>query len=355
MYDIIKMIGGCLWLLMALSCGKQANNSDPAQPLALLGADMSYLPEVRASGAVYYNAAGQPEDMLLTLKKAGANLVRLRLWKDPASPTSGLPMVKTLCNEVKSMGLKTLITVHYSDTWADPGHQTKPAAWQSLGNSQLNDSLYAYTQQIVTALQPDYIQLGNEINNGLLWPDGSAANLANMKALLKTAIKAVRDAGTGTKIIIHYAGVDNAPAFFANLADLDYDVIGISYYPQWHGKDVQALKQALIGLAQSNQQSILLAETAYPFSLGWNDYTNNVLGLSSQILPAYPASPQGQKDFLLQMKTIMAEVPRGLGFCYWGSEWVTYKGNTATDGSAWENQAFWDFSNKALPVLDAYR
>lgn len=355
MYGIIKKMGRCLWLLMALGCGKQPNSDAPVHALALQGADMSYLPEVRASGTVYYNVAGQQEDMLLTLKKAGANLVRLRLWKDPVSPTSGLPMVKALCNEIKSMGLKTLITVHYSDTWADPGHQTKPAVWQSLSNSQLNDSLYAYTRQVVTALQPDYIQLGNEINNGLLWPDGSAANMSNMRALLKTAIRAVRDAGGGTKIVIHYAGVDNAPAFFVNLADLDYDVIGISYYPQWHGKDLQVFKQALIGLSQSHRQSILLAETAYPFSLGWNDFTNNVLGNTSQILPSYPATPQGQKDFLWQIKTMMAEVPKGLGFCYWGSEWVSYKGNTATDGSAWENQAFWDFSNKALPVLDAYR
>jgi arabinogalactan endo-1,4-beta-galactosidase len=355
MYNKIKLIVGCLWLLAATACNKPSAVNTVVQPLALRGADMSYLPEVRASGQVFYNAAGQGQDMLLTLKNAGANLVRLRLWKDPASPTSGLPTVKALCDEVRGMGLKTMVTIHYSDTWADPGHQTLPAAWQSLGNSQLNDSLYAYTRQVVAALNPDYIQVGNEINNGFLWPNGNAANLAGMKALLQTAIRAVRDAAPATKIIIHYAGADGAPAFFANLADLDYDVIGISYYPQWHGKNIALIKQSLIGLSQSNRQSILLAETAYPFSLGWNDFTNNVLGLTSQILPDYPPTPQGQKDFLLQMKAMMAEVPKGLGFCYWGSEWVSYKGNTATNGSSWENQVFWDFGNRALPVLDAYR
>lgn len=350
----VKWMGCSFWLLMAMACNKQPKQM-ATEPLAILGADLSYLPEVRASGLAVYDTAGQQEDMLLTLKKAGANVVRLRLWNNPADNTSALPMVKNLCSEIKGMGLKTLITLHYSDTWADPGHQTKPAAWQGLGSLQLSDSIYAYTRAVVTALQPDYLQIGNEINNGFLWPEGSAANTATMKALLRTAIKGVRDAGTSTKIIIHYAGVDNAETFFANLTDLDFDVIGISYYPQWHGKDLQVVKRSLTNLAQQNRQSILLAETAYPFTLAWNDWTNNVLGYTSQILPDYPPSPQGQKDFLVKMKAMMSEVPKGLGFCYWGGEWVSYKGNTATDGSAWENQAIWDFNGKALPVLEAYR
>ena len=97
-----------------------------------------------------------------------------------------------------------------------------------------------------------------------------------------------------------------------------------------------------------------VAETAYPFTLDWNDYTHNVIGAQSQLIGEYPATIDGQKNYLLKIREIAVEAPNCLGFCYWGGEWISYKGDTATNGSSWENQAFWDFNNKALPVLEAY-
>jgi len=249
--------------------------------------------------------------------------------------------------------MKVLLTVHYSDTWADPGNQEKPEQWNNSYFSQLKDSVYIYTKKIVSEINPNYIQIGNEINNRFLHPDGK--NTENMKELLKSGIKAVRETNLSTKIIIHYAGFEGANYFYSTISDLDFDIIGISYYHIWHGKDLNSLKQNLITISNSVNKPIFIAETSYPFTLKWNDYTNNVIGLESQLLTDYAASPEGQKAYLNKIKSLISEVPKGIGFCYWGSEWISYKGNTSSEGSSWENQAFWDFENKILPVLDCYK
>jgi arabinogalactan endo-1,4-beta-galactosidase len=263
--------------------------------------------------------------------------------------------VKNLSEEIKGLGLKVILTVHYSDSWADPAKQTKPAQWQGIPFNQLLDSVYVYTKKIISEIDPDYIQIGNEINSGLLWPDGNISNISQMKQILQKGITAVRETNTSTKIIIHYAGIENADWFFSNISELDYDLIGVSYYPIWHGKNLDSLKQILTSISNNQNKSVFIAETSYPFTLGWNDWTHNIVGLESQLLPQFPATPSGQKEFLLKIKEIISEVPKGIGFCYWGAEWVSYKGSTATDGSSWENQAFWDFENKSLPVLEVYK
>jgi arabinogalactan endo-1,4-beta-galactosidase len=107
-------------------------------------------------------------------------------------------------------------------------------------------------------------------------------------------------------------------------------------------------------LGQHYNKKVLIAETAYPFTLGWNDYTNNIVGLDSQIISTYPATQSGQKDYLLAIKNLVKQSSNGIGFCYWGSEWVAFRGPTATNGSSWENQALWDFTNNSLPVMDAF-
>jgi arabinogalactan endo-1,4-beta-galactosidase len=122
----------------------------------------------------------------------------------------------------------------------------------------------------------------------------------------------------------------------------------------WHGKSLTLLAQTMSSLSEKFGKSILIAETSYPFTLGWNDLTNNIVGLDDQILDEYPATPQGQKDFFKKIIEICSEIPNCIGFCYWGGEWVSYKGSTAEDGSAWENQAFWDFENNGLPILNEY-
>ncbi len=341
-----------------ISCSKKKTSSPEViavKTLEIKGADMSLLPEIRLSGISIKNANNQSEDMLLTLKNKGVNVIRLRVWNNPLESTSSLESVKILSDEIHAMGMKVFLTVHYSDSWADPSQQTKPLAWQTLNITDLKDSVYQFTSKIMTQIHPDYIQIGNEINNGFLWPEGSYSNLNQMKALLQKGIEAVRAANSGTKIVIHFAGHSNANGFYNSLNGLDYDIIGLSYYPMWHGKSLDSLKSNLITISTTQNKPIFLAETAYPFTFGYNDFTNNIVGLSSQILPDFEPTVDGQKAYLAKLKSILLEVPNGIGFCYWGGEWISYKGSTATNGSAVENQAFWDFQNKALPILDVFK
>lgn len=352
------MRSASFWLLALFSsaCSNQLvpipEEEEPS--FFVQGADISFLPELR-SHPMTTRFQGQPEDPLLTLKRSGVNVIRLRLWKQPAEETSSFSTVKKLSAEIKNLGLKTLISVHYSDTWADPGKQTKPLGWKNITGEQLQDSVYAYTRKIMEEIKPDFIQLGNEINGGFLWPDGNYENILVFKLLLKKAALAVRQVNPKTKIILHYAGIEFAESFFTKLSDIDYDIMGLSYYPIWHGKDLNKLKEDLARLTTTMQKSVLIAEMAYPFSLGWNDWTNNIVGLESQLLSGFPATPKGQKEYVLAVKNLLKANPKSIGFCYWGAEWISFKGNRATNGSSWENQAFWDFNNDSLPVLEAYQ
>jgi arabinogalactan endo-1,4-beta-galactosidase len=323
--------------------------------LEIKGAELSLLPELRASGEIFYNQNKVAEDMLTTLKNSGVNTIRLRLWVNPSTPTSGLDTVKSLAQEVKNNGLKVLLNVQYSDTWTDPGNQLKPNAWQNDSFETLKTDVYNYTQKIVQEINPDYIQIGNEINNGFLFPEGRFTNLSQFKALLLSGISAVRNTNSKTKIIVHFAGFVGAADFYSKISDLDFDIIGLSYYPIYHGKDLTLLQQNLTQISNQSNKPICIVETSYPFTFGYNDFTTNIIGDNSQIIPDFPATPDGQKAYLTKIKQIAMDVPKGSGFCYWGDEWTAFKGKTSTQGSAYENQAFWDFNNKALPVLDVYK
>ncbi len=349
-----------LFLFFLLSCSDSSfvaisPTSVTPEVFEIKGADLSFLPEVRRSNITFTNAENQTEDMLTTLKKSGVNTVRLRLWKNPSTPNSNFETVKSISREIRNKGMKVMLTVHYSDSWADPSKQEKPSTWKNLNINQLQDSVFVYTKKIISEINPDYIQIGNEINNGFLFPEGSFTNLSQMKMLLKKGISAVRQTNPSTKIILQFAGHQYADSFFSNFKDLDYDIIGISYYPKWHGKNLNELQTNLITTSNVNNKPIFIAETSYPFTFDWNDWTNNEIGDNSQILPEFPASEIGQKNYLIKIRTLMKSVPLGIGFCYWGGEWVSYKGDKATDGSNWENQAFWDFKNKALPIIEAYK
>lgn len=343
--------------LLICSCSKNEevdNQQVTINDFKIKGVDISYLPEIRQFGTVFYNKNNQPEPMLSTLKNAGVNTIRLRLWKNPTETTSNFAIVKNLVAECKSLGFKTLLSVHYSDSWADPSQQTKPVQWQNCTFNQLQDSIYFYTKKIVTQINPDYIQIGNEINNGFLLPEGNINNISQFKILLNKGIQSVRDTNSNTKIILHFAGHSNAAWFYSNMNDLNYDIIGLSYYPMWHGKDMDVLKQNMNSLASNTGKKVMIVETSYPFTLNWNDYTNNIVGLQNQILTEFSATPNGQKEFKNKIKNIIDSNQNFIGFCYWGGEWVSYKGATATNGSSYENQALWDFSNKALPILDEF-
>jgi arabinogalactan endo-1,4-beta-galactosidase len=252
--------------------------------------------------------------------------------------------------------MKVWLTVHYSDTWADPGSQTPPSDWTSLSFANLKTAVSNYTTLLMTEIQPDIIQIGNEINSGFLWPQGHLINNESQcLQLISAASTAIRSQSATTKIMIHYAGIGSGATWFFNkMSSINYDYIGLSYYPVWHGKILSDVNATITSLGETHNKKVIIAETAYPFTLGYNDYTNNILGLANQLVPTYPATNQGQKEFLLAIKNLVKQNSRGLGFCYWGAEWVAFRGPTATNGSSWENQALWDFNNNALPVMDAF-
>ena len=173
---------------------------------------------------------------------------------------------------------------------------------------------------------------------------------------MDTAIVAVRTTSSKTKIILHFAGIEDSDWFFDQVIIVDYDIIGLSYYPLWHGKSLNNLKAKMQHLSNAHQKKTLIAETAYPFTLDWNDWTNNIAGTDEQlILPQFPATPEGQRKFINKIKALTKEVENGIGFCYWGAELIAWKGNESQDAPPWENQALFDFDNKALPVLIEFK
>lgn len=343
-------------LLVFISCNKDVITA-PIQEnenLDFISAvDISRYPEISSSNPIFYDLNGTQNTFLNILKENGVNTVRLKLWVNPINEHAGFNEVKQFSKTLKTYGFKTWLTLHYSDTWADPGHQKIPVEWQGVSFTQLKDSVYNYTEKIMNELQPDYIQIGNEINSGFLHPYGHiSTNLPQFKELLNMGITAVRAQSNTTKIILHFAGIEGSDWFFDQVSDLDYDIIGVSYYPKWHGKSLENLKINMQDLSETHNKKILIAETAYPFTLNWNDWTNNIIGLEEQlILPEYPASIEGQRKFIHQIKNLTKEVAKGIGFCYWGAELIAWKGNESIDASPWENQALFDFNNKALPVL----
>lgn len=354
---ILKLLALLFGLFLACSSDdKQPQDEDPIITDDFIrAADVSFLPEAESAGAIY-RVNGVPQNALITLKNAGCNMVRIRVWHTPSNIHSSLTEAKILAQRVKQQGMKVWLTVHYSDTWADPGAQAKPAAWNGLTYAELKSAMVDYTAQLLQEIQPDLIQIGNEINVGLLFPEGHLTqNEAQCIELLQAASQVVRQNRPQTKIMIHFAGINASDWFFNKMTSVDYDYIGLSYYPIWHGKNLQTLSNTITQLGSTYNKKVIIAETAYPFTLGWNDWTNNIVGLEEQLVPGYPATPEGQKNFLQEIKNIISTNPHGLGFAYWAPEWISFRGNQATNGSTWENQALWDFDNNVLPAMEVFK
>lgn len=349
-------------LLLFISCNKDDINEpiieDEDGDVEFISAlDISRYPEISNSNPIFYDFNGYQNDFLNILKENGVNTIRLKLWVNPSNDHAGFNEVKKFSEDLKSKGFKTWLTIHYSDTWADPAHQEVPVQWQGISFTALKDSVSNYTKRVMNEIKPNFIQIGNEINSGFLHPYGHiSTNYQQFIELMKTGISAVRTTSNDTKIILHFAGIESSDWFFNQVSTLDYDIIGLSYYPKWHGKSLSNLKTKMNYLSKTYNKKILIAETAYPFTLESNDWTNNIMGLEEQlILPEYPATQEGQRKFIEQIKTITIEVENGIGFCYWGAELIAWKGIQSTDASPWENQALFDFNNKALPVLREFR
>ena len=219
----------------------------------LTGGDISMLTRIEKLGGVFRDN-GKRRDFLEIFKASGGNCFRLRLFATPNGKNAvinDLPYTLALAKRIKAAGCKLLLNFHYSDTWADPGHQTKPAAWAKLPFDQLEKKVEEYTASVIAKFKlanalPDIVQIGNEITPGMLWPDGknnSKAQWDRLAQLLHAGIRGVQtSAGKARKvqIMIHIASGGNWPKtkwFFDNLIarKVQFDIIGLSYYPWWHG------------------------------------------------------------------------------------------------------------------------
>ncbi len=224
----------------------------PREATKMLGADISFLPQLEDRG-MKFSDNGVQKDPILIMKDHGFNYIRLRIFNDPAkdsgySPKKGfcdLEHTKQMAKRVKDAGMKLLLDFHYSDYWADPGKQYKPAAWRNLSFDELKKALYDYTKKVIQELKdqgttPDMVQVGNEINHGLVWPEGNVGHVDSMSQLIAAGIAGVKAADPSIVIMLHIAlgGQNDEAVFFIDqmlARQVHFDVIGLSYYPKWHG------------------------------------------------------------------------------------------------------------------------
>jgi arabinogalactan endo-1,4-beta-galactosidase len=324
------------------------------------GVDASFLPQYADLKATFF-AAGKPTEPLAAMAKAGANLLRLRIWVNPTDGYCSVKKSLPLARTAKQLGMKLLVDFHYSDTWADPGHQIKPKAWNTFTVDQLAGAVTQHTREVTRAFiaqgtPPAMVAVGNEVRDGMMWPEGqiSKGGYANFVRFLKagiTGVNAAFGADTPCPIMIHNdAGGDAAGCkkWYGNLKKdgVKFDVIGVSYYPWWHGS-LDAVKENLNGLAETFSVPVMVVETAYPFTLGYADNSNNFVGEEKQLLPGYPATTEGQSAFLTEVHRIVRDVPngRGIGVCYWAPEYVAWP----TIETPYENLTLFDFKRNLLP------
>ncbi len=339
---------GAVLMFLALSSPK-AN----AQVQYIVGADLSFLGQAEAGGTVFKDQ-GKAEPALQILKEHGYNWVRLRLFVHPTNLPNNLAYTTALAQKAKSMGFKFLLDLHYSDTWADPGKQYTPQAWAGFSHEQLVTAVFEYTENTIAAFReagalPNMVQIGNEITNGMLWPDGKLPqNWEHFTDLLKAGINGV-DAGHGNEprplIMIHIdRGGDKARTryFFDELAayEVRYDVIGQSYYPWWQGS-LNDLRDNMYFMATEYHKPIVLVEVAYP----WKP-----LPRATGSAP-FPETPEGQKAFLEAVNRIVQETPENLGKgLFWWEPAVTLTGPYAGLAS----RGFFDQDGNALPVVTVF-
>ena len=358
------------------------------------GVDISSLADIEKAGGKYYNAQGEEADIFEILKENGVNWVRLRIWNNPTyaedlydaygnliakkgeaygGGNNSVEVDIPLAVRAKEAGLKLLLDFHYSDTWADPGKQNMPQDWVGLNEKNLNAAVEKYTKESLEAFikagaRPDMVQIGNELNNGFMWPLGKIWGDAGEKVggmdgfitLLKSAAKGVRSAqgnGEKIKIAIHLADGGNNGLYRSifdpiKASKLDYDVIGLSFYTYWHGSTTD-LKSNMTDLAKTYGKELIVMETAYAFTPEDGDDQGNVFQVYSNEKEGYVPSVQGQATAIADVIKTVASVKGGNGVFYWEPAWIPVEGAglSATEGCTWENQSMFDFEGRVLPSL----
>jgi arabinogalactan endo-1,4-beta-galactosidase len=313
-----------------------------------IGADLSFLKQAEDRGVVFKdNGEGKPG--LQIFKEHGYNWIRLRLFHTPTRLPNNLVYTIALAKEAKKLGFKFLLNYHYSDTWADPGKQYIPKAWEDKSHAELVQAVFEYTRDTIIAFRdanalPDMVQIGNEVSNGMLWPDGKLpGNWDNFAELMKAGINGV-DAGRGNSqrplIMVHIdkgGSKNRTKAFFDKWHSygVDYDIIGQSYYPWWHGTLLE-LRDNMIFMANEYQKDIIIVEAAY----NWRpaEYKNKKA--------PFPETPEGQRQFLDEVNRVVLNTPynRGKGVFWW---------EPAVMGGL-RRRGMFDDDGNALPVITVF-
>lgn len=358
----------------------------------IMGGDMSMLHEVEQRGGKFYDQ-GVEQDALEILGDHGMNAVRLRLWVDPydsagnpyGGGTNDLATTISLAQRAKAQGMDVLLNFHFSDFWADPGKQTKPKAWQGLTYSQLLTTVYNYTNSVIAQMKaagamPDMVQVGNETSSGMLWNDGKVGggidDFTQLGELMSSAINGIHAAlspGEDVEIVLHldHGGDNNLYTWWFDKIEaenVDYDIIGLTYYPFWHGT-MGELAYNLNAISNRYNKDVMIVETAYGFTLDDGDGLGNSFYTAEESIGGYPASVAGQTAYLRDLKEIVQDVPNGHGRgifwwepawlpvegAHWGSEaGKLYNNDTGLLSNPWDNQTLFDFGGNLLSTVSVF-
>lgn len=372
------------------------------------GMDVSTLVEEEQHGACYYDN-GVREDLFTILKRYGVNSIRLRLWNNPYSPkgepygagTNDFDRTVLLAQRSKAAGMSWLLDFHYSDFWADPGKQYPPKAWTGLEPAELVRAVHDYTYEILDKLKkldlmPFMVQVGNELTGGCLWPYGRRDYVPEgftggepyfnpiLKDIIEAGIRAVREVSKDIIVMLHLDNGGNNDlyrswfdGFYAcGETKEDFDVIGLSYYPFWHGT-LAALESNMKDIAARYKKELVIAEVSMGHSM--EDYRRyeNTRGSAEELKGMatkeeltknldYPMTPDGQRRFMEHLGRIISSIDGNLcrGYYYWEPAWIPVPGcGWATDaslayirdkgpcGNEWANQALFDYDGNALEGL----
>jgi arabinogalactan endo-1,4-beta-galactosidase len=308
------------------------------------GADVGWLPQMEATGYKFYDTDGSEKDCLQLLKDRGINTIRLRVWVNPsdnkASGHCSPEETVVMAVRAQKLGMRIMIDFHYSDTWADPGKQKKPAAWANHSFPELLNDVYKHTYDVLSLLKkagvtPEWVQVGNEIPGGMLWPDGSTDNFGQLAQLLNKGYDATKAIDPKIKVIVHLDEGNNSKKFrwfFDKATELNvkYDVIGLSYYPFWiksdYKENIADLENNLKDMVSRYNKEVMVVEVG-------GDYT----------------LVENTRDMLTAVIKAVKNVPdnKGLGVIYWEPQ-------GAKSWSHYQLSAWLD-NGKPSPALDAFK
>lgn len=329
------------------------------------GMDVSFIPELLEEGMKCYDFDGTTIEPLDLAKKYGVNAIRLRIWHTPSNVEESkgycsLEHTIKMAKEIYARDLDFMLDFHYSDYWADPGKQRKPKAWEELSFEQLVDAVYEYTKDTLLTLKkekvlPQIVQIGNEIRSGLLFPDGEAPNYKQMVQLINAGIKGAREVATKEEmqIMIHL----DQGGRYVYLKDWfdhtieegleEFDLIGISYYPFWHGTFMD-LKYTMEQLIERYKKPIMVVECAH----AWRKSIHGFIDEEQEKIAGFPATPQGQRQVIDLVMNIVASLPNnmGLGVYYWEPLCIPKEG----EGGWSENMGILDEKGNVLETIHSF-